>query len=63
MVSIPEETSFAFEQAGFQSTIRHINDLAENPQELEDVQVLCIPVDFHTAMIRVRATPLRKRCA
>lgn len=41
-----EETSFAFEQAGFQSTIRHINDLAENPAELNDVQVLCIPGGF-----------------
>lgn len=41
-----EETSFAFEQAGFQSQIRHINDLAENPNELNDVQVLCIPGGF-----------------
>lgn len=41
-----EETSFAFEQAGFQSAIRHINDLAENPGELNDVQVLCIPGGF-----------------
>ncbi|PZQ44470.1 MAG: phosphoribosylformylglycinamidine synthase [Micavibrio aeruginosavorus] len=41
-----EETSFAFEQAGFKSAIRHINDLAENPNELNDIQVLCIPGGF-----------------
>ncbi len=41
-----EETAFAFEKAGFQSQIRHINDLAENPSELEDVQALCIPGGF-----------------
>lgn len=41
-----EETSFAFERAGFQSTVRHINDLADNPAELNDVQVLCIPGGF-----------------
>ncbi len=40
------ETSLAFEKAGFQSSIRHINDLAENPNELNDVQVLCIPGGF-----------------
>ncbi len=45
-INSEEETSFAFEQAGFQSTIRHINDLAENPNELNDVQVLCIPGGF-----------------
>lgn len=45
-INSEEETSFAFEQAGFQSTIRHINDLAENPAELNDVQVLCIPGGF-----------------
>lgn len=45
-INSEEETSFAFEQAGFQSTIRHINDLAENPGELNDVQALCIPGGF-----------------
>lgn len=45
-INSEEETSFAFEQAGFQSTIRHINDLAENPAELNDVQVLCVPGGF-----------------
>ena len=41
-----EETSFAFEQAGFNSQVRHINDLIENPGELNDTQVLCIPGGF-----------------
>ena len=45
-INSEEETSFAFETAGFQSTIRHINDLAENPGELNDVQALCIPGGF-----------------
>lgn len=45
-INSEEETSFAFEQAGFQSQIRHINDLIENPKELEDTQVLCIPGGF-----------------
>ena len=45
-INSEEETSFAFEAAGFQSTVRHINDLTENPDELNDVQVLCIPGGF-----------------
>ncbi len=45
-INSEEETSFAFEAAGFQSTVRHINDLAESPDELNDVQVLCIPGGF-----------------
>lgn len=45
-INSEEETSFAFEQAGFQSTIRHVNDLIDNPKELDDTQVLCIPGGF-----------------
>lgn len=45
-INSEEETSFAFEKAGFQSQVRHINDLAENPSELEDIQVLCVPGGF-----------------
>ena len=41
-----EETLHAFEYAGFTGVIRHINDLIENPQELEDVQVLTVPGGF-----------------
>lgn len=45
-INSEEETSFAFEQAGFNSQVRHINDLIENPGELNDTQVLCIPGGF-----------------
>lgn len=45
-INSEEETSHAFEQAGFNSQIRHINDLIENPGELNDAQVLCIPGGF-----------------
>lgn len=45
-INSEEETSFAFEQAGFHSQIRHINDLIENPGELDETQVLCIPGGF-----------------
>lgn len=41
-----EETSFAFEHVGFTPIIRHINDLIENPNELDDVQALCLPGGF-----------------
>ncbi len=41
-----EETLFAFERAGLSGNIRHINDLIENPGELEKVQVLAIPGGF-----------------
>lgn len=41
-----EETAFAFMQNGFEAHIRHINDLAETPEELNDIQVLCIPGGF-----------------
>ena len=45
-INSEEETSLAFEQAGFHSQIRHINDLIENPSELNETQVLCIPGGF-----------------
>lgn len=45
-INSEEETSHAFERAGFNSQIRHINDLIENPNELEEAQVLCIPGGF-----------------
>ena len=41
-----EETLFAFERAGLSGDIRHINDLIENPGELDGVQVLAIPGGF-----------------
>lgn len=41
-----EETALAFERAGFQSTVRHVNDLADAPEELKHIQVLAIPGGF-----------------
>ncbi len=41
-----EETLHAFEYNGLSGNIRHINDLIENPSELQDVQVLAIPGGF-----------------
>ena len=41
-----EETAFAFEQVGFQSSIVHVNDLIENPAILQSVQVLSVPGGF-----------------
>lgn len=41
-----EETLHAFERCGLSGNIRHINDLIENPKELEQVQVLAIPGGF-----------------
>ncbi len=41
-----EETRFAFVRAGLTGTIRHINDLIDNPQELESMQVLAVPGGF-----------------
>ena len=45
-INSEEETSFGFARAGFKSVVRHINDLIENPAELDEVQVLCIPGGF-----------------
>jgi len=41
-----EETAFGFERAGFNTVIRHINDLAETPAELNDMQALSVPGGF-----------------
>jgi len=41
-----EETLHGFEYAGLSGDIRHINDLIENPKELETVEVLAIPGGF-----------------
>lgn len=41
-----EESKFAFEQCGFDAQIRHVNDLIENPDELNEVQTLCVPGGF-----------------
>lgn len=41
-----EETAKGFEHVGFDTDIRHINDLAENPKELNQVQVISVPGGF-----------------
>lgn len=41
-----EETLHAFNYNGVDGTIRHINDLIENPKELEQFQILAIPGGF-----------------
>ena len=41
-----EETLHAFEYCGINGAIRHINDLIDNPKELDDYQILAIPGGF-----------------
>ena len=41
-----EETLHAFEHCGIPGVIRHINDLIDNPKELDDYQILAIPGGF-----------------
>lgn len=45
-INSEEETALAFEHSGFDAKIRHINDLADNPNELKDVQAICVPGGF-----------------
>lgn len=41
-----EETAHGFTHVGFDTEIRHINDLMENPKELDNIQVISIPGGF-----------------
>ncbi|MDP3015113.1 MAG: phosphoribosylformylglycinamidine synthase subunit PurQ [bacterium] len=41
-----EETKFAFELAGANANIVHINDLIEKPKQLKNYQILAIPGGF-----------------
>lgn len=41
-----EETLHAFEHSGLTGKIRHINDVIENPKELDSAQILAIPGGF-----------------
>jgi phosphoribosylformylglycinamidine synthase len=41
-----EESLHAFERAELKGTIRHINDLIDAPQELNDTQILVVPGGF-----------------
>lgn len=45
-INCEEETAFAFEKAGAQSTIVHVNDLIAGSQKLSDFQILAIPGGF-----------------
>ena len=40
------ETAFAFERAGAQTTLLHVNRLIESPQVASDYQILCFPGGF-----------------
>lgn len=40
------ETAFAFELAGSQTELFHINDLLDSPRRILDFQILCIPGGF-----------------
>lgn len=41
-----EETAKGFEYVGFDTVIRHINDLADNPKELDQIQSISVPGGF-----------------
>jgi len=41
-----QETAFAFEQAGAQAAVLHVNRLLENPSLAQDYQILCVPGGF-----------------
>ena len=45
-INCEEETKHAFEYNGVNAEIRHINDLIENPKELESVEILAVPGGF-----------------
>ena len=45
-INCEEETAHAFELVGFETKIRHINDLADNPKELNNIQAMSVPGGF-----------------
>ena len=45
-VNSEEETAFGFKTVGFNATVMHINDVIENPNILNNYQVLCAPGGF-----------------
>jgi len=45
-INCEEETAYAFDYVGINATIRHINDVIENPAELDQAQILAIPGGF-----------------
>ncbi len=59
------ETQYAFEKVGAQAERVHVNRLIENPQRLDDYQILCIPGGFtygdDVAAGKILANQLRYR--
>jgi len=45
-INCDDETAFAFERAGAESRILHINDLIENPRLLDECQIFVFPGGF-----------------
>ena len=45
-INCEEETKFAFEQAGAQADIVHVNDLIDGHKKLADYQILAFPGGF-----------------
>ena len=45
-INCEEETLHAFEYSGLEGEIRHINDLIDNPKELDNAQILAVPGGF-----------------
>ncbi len=45
-INCEEETAWCFEKTGGEAEIVHINDLIENPNKLENYQILAIPGGF-----------------
>jgi phosphoribosylformylglycinamidine synthase len=60
-----QETAFAFEQAGGQAQVLHINRLLERPALADEYQVLCLPGGFSygddIAAGRIAADQIRHR--
>ena len=45
-INCDEETKFAFERAGGEADLVHINDLIESPNRLDDYQIVAFPGGF-----------------
>ena len=45
-INCEEETAHAFGLVGFETKICHINDLADNPKELNNIQAMSVPGGF-----------------
>ena len=60
-INCENETLHAFEVVGFKGKIVHINDLIQNPKQLNNYQVFAIPGGFRMAMIQVQEMQWRKK--